>query len=236
MFSKNMYIIIGVVIILGLVVLYYMYSKNPIHNEGFVSDETDASDINDVNDLMEKLTDEENKEYPVNPNEEDVDQATLNKLNWKNQFIGNKSNYRDGIRGNTGVDEWNDYYNTNANTVDNSYLQNNDKFVPTDETSGNMAPYRGKGHTTNSPEDLFKNDKLLPQEVNKDWFEVMPEPIKVKNRHLINITRPMGVNTIGSALKNASHDLRGDEACPKFVVAPWLQSSIEPDLNIKGLC
>ena len=85
-------------------------------------------------------------------------------------------------------------------------------------------------------DELFKLDDLLPQEVHSDWFEVMPEPISVKNRHLINVSKPIGINTIGTSQKNASWDLRGSPPCPKFVVSPWLQSSIEPDTNIKGIC
>lgn len=34
------------------------------------------------------------------------------------------------------------------------------------------------------------------------------DPVSVRNRHLINITKPIGVRTIGSSWKNASHDLR----------------------------
>ena len=64
----------------------------------------------------------------------------------------------------------------------------------------------------------------------------MPDAISVKNRHLINISKPIGVNTIGTSLRNPSHDIRGTPSCPKFVISPWLQSSIEPDHNLKGLC
>jgi len=214
-----------------------MYSNKPIHNEGYVNTENSAtSNINDVNDLVEKLSKEENTENPKTPNEELVNQETLDKLNWKNQFAGNTNSYKDGARGNTGVDEWDDFYDTNANMVSGSYSKTNDQFNPVDETKGNLAGYAGSGHTKNSAEDLFKIDKLLPQEVNKDWFEVMPEPIKVKNRHLVNITRSTGINTIGSSLKIATHDIRGNVPCPKYVVSPWMQSSVEPDLNTKGLC
>ena len=81
----------------------------------------------------------------------------------------------------------------------------------------------------------YLRKEYLPQEVNDDWFEVQPEPISVKNRHLINITTPIGVNTIGTSLRNASWDIRGTPACPKYVVSPFLNSSIEPDTNLKPL-
>jgi len=85
-------------------------------------------------------------------------------------------------------------------------------------------------------EDIFKSEEYLAKETNQNWFEVPPEPISIKNRHLINISRPIGVNTIGNSLRNPSYDLRGSPPNPKFIVSPWMQSTIEPDLNIKGLC
>jgi len=86
-------------------------------------------------------------------------------------------------------------------------------------------------------EEKYKYDinQFTPKQSNKDWFEVI-ESIDVKNSQLINIYRPIGANTIGSSLKNASLDIRGNVPCPQTVVSPWLQSSIQPDHNIKSLC
>lgn len=119
---------------------------------------------------------------------------------------------------------------------------NNAGFAPNDESAGAFASYQpGEARASCGsnqdcdPEDLFNADNYLPQEVNDDWFDNQYEPVSVKNRHLINVTRPIGINSIGSSKKNASHDLRGTPACPKFVVSPFLNSSIEPDINIKSL-
>ena len=81
----------------------------------------------------------------------------------------------------------------------------------------------------------FNMEQYLPQECYNDWFEVMPEPISVKNRHLIDITKPIGVTAIGSFHKTATYNLRAQLAAPKFVVSPWNQSSIKPDLSLKSL-
>lgn len=145
-------------------------------------------------------------------------------------------NYKDGIRGNVSPSDWESYFNKNNVLMQDSQIFTNNKFNPVDETNDKFASYRAKKSRKPTDEDLFKVDELLPQEVNQDWFEVMPEPISVKNRHLINISKPIGINTIGTSLKNPSYDLRGSPPCPKFVISPWLQSSIEPDTNIKGLC
>lgn len=152
-----------------------------------------------------------------------------------------KSSYNEGIRGDLGAADWDAYFDTNNNVLGNSQTGDNDKFLPLDETNNEFAVFKSKGRASCGsnqncePEDLFDVDKYLPQEVNDDWFEVQPEPISVKNRHLINITKPIGINTIGSSKKNASYDLRAAPVAPKNVVSPWLQSSIEPDTNLKPL-
>lgn len=208
----------------------------PIHNVGTVGDISQKT--NSVDDLIDKLTTDENKTHPITSDSEAIDPEVLKKFNWKNESsTKNASNsYAGGTRGGTDISEWDQFYKANSDEVTESYNRDNDVFQPVDETGGNSATYSSNGRKKQSPEDLFKVDELLPQEVNKNWFEVMPEPIKVKNRHLINVTRPVGVNTIGTSLKNPSYDIRGTPPCPKFVASPWLQSSIEPDINIKGLC
>lgn len=152
-----------------------------------------------------------------------------------------RSSYSAGMRGNLGPSQWDDFFEHNNNVISNSQTGENDKFLPIDESNGGYAVFKNKGRATCGsnqncePEDLFDVDKYLPQEVNDDWFEVQPEPISVKNRHLINITKPIGINTIGTSLKNASYDIRGTPANPKYVVSPFLNSSIEPDVNLKPL-
>jgi hypothetical protein len=82
----------------------------------------------------------------------------------------------------------------------------------------------------------FNNTDLLPQEINKDWFEsdFSNARIKIGNDNLINTDRYMvGINTVGQSLKNPSYDLRPSPPCPKVTISPWNQSTIEPDFNIK---
>ncbi len=166
-----------------------------------------------------------------------------NKFNSRNKAKRGykRSSYSGARRGSLGPSEWDAYFDHNNNIIGNAQIGDNDKFLPLDESNGGFAVFKSGGRATCGsnqncqPEDLFDVDKFLPQEVNDDWFEVQPEPISVKNRHLINITKPIGINTIGTSLKNASYDIRGAPACPKFVVSPWLQSNIEADVNLKPM-
>lgn len=175
------------------------------------------------------------------PPESDWLQGKFNSRNKSSPGEYKRSSYIGGKRGALGPSDWSSYFDHNNNVIGNSQTGDNDKFLPIDETNNGFAVFKSRGRATCGsnqncePEDLFDVDKYLPQEVNDSWFEVQPEPISVKNRHLINITKPIGINTIGSSLRNASHDLRAQPSAPKFTVSPWLQSSIEPDVNLKPL-
>ncbi len=145
-----------------------------------------------------------------------------------------RMNYKEGGRGQSDADV-SKYFDDHNSLVKEGHL-GNDEYSGRDETNDKFAAYRSGPKKSLTDEDIFKSENYLPKEANKDWFEVMPEPISIKNRHLINVSRPVGVNTIGNSLRNPSYDLRGSPPNPKFVVSPWMQSTIEPDLNIKGLC
>lgn len=152
-----------------------------------------------------------------------------------------ESSYSGSLRGNMNEDGWIKHFDHNNSVIKDSQMGYNDKFLPVDESGGTFAVFKSTGRNTCGsnqdcePEELYNLQNYLPQEVNDDWYEVVPEPVSVKNRDLINITRPIGVNTIQTHSRNSSYDIRGAPACPKTVVGPFLQSSIEPDTNLRPL-
>jgi hypothetical protein len=80
---------------------------------------------------------------------------------------------------------------------------------------------------------------FLPKEVNSDWFDTdfSQAKVSVGDDKLINTDRyVIGINTVGQSLKNASYDIRGTIANPKFTISPWNNSTYEPDFNLKSLC
>lgn len=145
-------------------------------------------------------------------------------------LFGKRSGYSDGAL--NYIDESNDLLQPGYTT--------NDQFVGQDETDGQYAPYKPERKCVNKykTSEIFNSQNYLPSEksINPEWFDIVPEPISVKNRHLINVSKPIGINTIGSSLRNPSYDIRGSPPCPKFVISPWMQSTIEPDTNLKSLC
>ena len=45
----------------------------------------------------------------------------------------------------------------------------------------------------------------------------------------------IGTNTVGASLRNCNNQLRNEPVNPRTRVSPWIQSTIEPDCNIKPL-
>lgn len=155
-----------------------------------------------------------------------------------------RSNYVNGRRDQQGVAELDDYFEMSENVI--GPHDDNDNFAPMEKSCNKYAIFPPQSNSGQkevcgsnqncSPDELYDADKYLPQEINKDWFEVPAEPVSVKNRHLVNVIRPFGIDTIVSSKKGAGQDLRGTIPNPKTVVAPWLNSSIEPDFNIVSFC
>lgn len=87
--------------------------------------------------------------------------------------------------------------------------------------------------------DNYDAKDFLPKEINDEWFETDFSLAKyqLNDDKLINTDRYIiGINTVGQSLKNASYDIRGTVPCPKFVISPFNNSTMEPDFNLKPLC
>lgn len=85
----------------------------------------------------------------------------------------------------------------------------------------------------------YDSKNYLPKEVNDEWFDTdfTQAKNKLENDSLINTDKyVIGIDTVGQSLKNASYDIRGTVANPKYSVSPWNNSTYEADYNIKPLC
>ena len=92
------------------------------------------------------------------------------------------------------------------------------------------------------PTDCFPKDKLKPEDLlpmdaaNSEWAQVNPAGQgDVKNQNFLTAGYHLGVNSVGSTLRNANMQLRSELPNPRTQVSPWLNSTIEPDLNRKPL-
>lgn len=67
-----------------------------------------------------------------------------------------------------------------------------------------------------------------------NWGEFAPKNA-LKNQNFLDAKKFIGVDTQGSALKNANYDIRSSMPIPKSDVGPWMGSSVDPDLMRRPL-
>lgn len=81
------------------------------------------------------------------------------------------------------------------------------------------------------PKDLLPKDSEA-----KNWAAANPlADNEMKGQNFLDATFHNGVNTVGQSLRNANLSLRSEPANPTAKVSPWLQSTIDPDLNRRPL-
>jgi hypothetical protein len=81
------------------------------------------------------------------------------------------------------------------------------------------------------PKNQLAPQELLPADPNSKWASVNPTGAgDISGKNFLNAGALIGVNTVGSSLRNASWDLRSEPPNPQVQVSPWMQSSIEPDV------
>lgn len=101
--------------------------------------------------------------------------------------------------------------------------------------------YKKKKFVRKTQDDIknkFNAQDFLPHEIEGDWWDTVPLQCTkhVGGIHHINPKLRIPMNTMAGSHKNASHDIRGEEPNPKLKFMPWGYSTIEPDINVRGLC
>ena len=84
------------------------------------------------------------------------------------------------------------------------------------------------------PRDRLQATDLLPQEaVDPKFTEVNPPvPGELEAKNFLTAGYTLGIDTIGSSLRNASYDLRSSPPNPSVVVSPWIQKLAHTNLIV----
>ena len=86
------------------------------------------------------------------------------------------------------------------------------------------------------PKDIRDPSELLPKDKDSAWAKNVPAGQgELNTQNFLNAGHHLGVNTVGQSLRNANRQLRSEPPNPQVKVSPWLQSTIEPDINRRGL-
>jgi hypothetical protein len=77
----------------------------------------------------------------------------------------------------------------------------------------------------------YDPSELLPKDVNSQWAQLNPAgSADFKNVNLLKAGHLIGIDTVGSTLRNANLQERSEPPNPTTSVSPWLNTTIEPDL------
>ena len=93
----------------------------------------------------------------------------------------------------------------------------------------------GMSTTSNLPSSCSQQavddpSQLLPSDQNSKWAQLNPQGSgDLQNVNLLQAGTHMGINTVGTSLRNANLQLRSEPANPQLNVGPWMNSTIEPD-------
>jgi hypothetical protein len=86
------------------------------------------------------------------------------------------------------------------------------------------------------PHKLLDSKDLLPSEANSKWAQTNPAGQgNLSDKNFLNAGFHVGMNTVGQSLRNSNLQLRSEPPNPQNKVSPWLQSTIDPDMNRKPL-
>jgi hypothetical protein len=71
--------------------------------------------------------------------------------------------------------------------------------------------------------------ELLPTDNNNEWSNIMPST-DLKNIGMLNAGHHIGINTVGSSMRNANLQIRSEPVIPQSKsVGPWNNTTIQPD-------
>ena len=70
--------------------------------------------------------------------------------------------------------------------------------------------------------------ELLPTDSNSEWSNIMPNN-DLKKVGMLNAGHHVGVNTVGSSLRNANLQIRSEPVIPQTNIGPWNNTTIEAD-------
>ena len=120
---------------------------------------------------------------------------------------------------------------------DNANFTGNPDGIGNDYGPANLGDF-GSNNKKSQKEKLlnmFDSNNYLPNSnlTNSDLtkgFQILENPVSVDNPNLIPVQRSIPVSSTLGNSRNSSWDIRGDIPNPKTVVAPWNNSSINPDI------
>jgi hypothetical protein len=122
----------------------------------------------------------------------------------------------------------------------NNSKTTNDDGVQSSDGNGNNEDYGEVPQSNNKnelpnecyPKDVLSAGDLLPGDANSKFAQTNPNGQgSLSDKNFLTAGFHVGTNTVGQSLRNANRQLRSDPPNPQVKVSPWMQTTIEPDVN-----
>ena len=91
-----------------------------------------------------------------------------------------------------------------------------------------ISTTKGGSKSCNSQK-VIDPKELLPNDSNSEWAKINPASTDLKNMNMLSSGHHIGINTVGSSLRNANLQVRSEPAIPQVDVGPWNNTTIETD-------
>ena len=99
-----------------------------------------------------------------------------------------------------------------------------------DPLLGNANPASTFPKGSLKPQDFFTSQEATA------WSHANPVGAgELEEQNFLTAGVHVGINTVGQSLRNANLQIRSEPPNPQKKVGPWMQSTIEPDLNRRAL-
>ena len=117
--------------------------------------------------------------------------------------------------------------------------QDNEGPAPVDSDTNIRTQQQQADEANNAscfPKQQLTPSELLPSDASNDWSNAYPTGSgSLEGKNFLQSGHHVGINTVGQTLRNANMQLRSDPPNPQAKVSPWMQSTIEPDVNRRPL-
>ena len=147
-------------------------------------------------------------------------------------FQGNED--EEGVVGNENGEEGGEAAANNAlDNVANEAVEDDVTGFGDEPTEGSFAASGNRNECL--PRDVLNPEELLPSSLSPNNWDTPSNPGGIDGPNFLNPEHLVGINTVGQSLRNANRQLRSEPPNPQVKVSPWLQTTIEPDINRKPL-
>lgn len=103
-------------------------------------------------------------------------------------------------------------------------VESNEVFAPISGSGSDSMLPTGCTNPNSSPDDL------LPKDTHSQWAELNPQGKgELGNINLLNAGYLIGIDTVGSSMRNANLQIRSEPPNVQVYTGPWNQTTITPD-------